>query len=224
MDKPISTIQADFDRIALLSNESWDHNTHYHNFLLQHVPANCREALEIGCGTGSFSRLLAKCSNHVLALDLSPQMVRIAKERSTQFSNIDFQVADVTSREMPTEQFDCIATIATLHHLPMTEMLLKMKNALRVNGVLMVLDLFKSEGFSDTITSALAMPVNLGLKLIRPGQLIAPREVREAWKEHGRHDVYPSLAQVRQVCEEILPGAKIRKHLLWRYSIIWKKT
>ena len=27
------TIQADFDRLALLSEEGWDHNNHYHNFL-----------------------------------------------------------------------------------------------------------------------------------------------------------------------------------------------
>lgn len=224
MNRPASTIQADFDRIALLDNEGWDHNIHYHNFLLQHVPPHCREALEIGCGTGSFSRLLAARSNRVLAIDLSPQMIRIAKERSTQFSNIDFQVADVVSWEMPAEQFDCIVTVATLHHLPMEEMLAKMKNALRVNGVLLVLDLFRSEGLSDVITSALAVPVTIGLKLIRLGQLRTPREVREAWAEHGRHDVYLSLGQARNLCAETLPGAKIRKHLLWRYSIIWKKT
>jgi len=31
-----------------------------------------------GCGTGTFSRLLADRSEHVLALDLSPQMIQIA--------------------------------------------------------------------------------------------------------------------------------------------------
>ena len=224
MNKSISTIQADFDRIALLANDGWDHNVHYHSFLLEHVPAHCQEALEIGCGTGSFSRLLATRSNRVLALDLSPQMIRIAKERSTQFPNIDFQVADVTSCDMPSEQFDCIVTVATLHHLPMTHMLLKIKNSLRVNGVLLILDLFKGEGLSDVITNALAAPVSVGLKLIRTRQLISSREVREAWREHGRHDVYLRLAQVRNTCAEILPDAKIRKHLLWRYSVIWKKT
>lgn len=46
------TIQADFDRIALLSSnasgERWNHNNHYHRFLLEQVPACCTNALEIG--------------------------------------------------------------------------------------------------------------------------------------------------------------------------------
>jgi len=37
-----ATVQADFDRIALLSNqdadEGWNHNNHYHRFLLEQVP------------------------------------------------------------------------------------------------------------------------------------------------------------------------------------------
>lgn len=223
MHKRMSTIQADFDRIALLDDDEWNHNNHYHDFLLNHVPSHCREALEIGCGTGSFSRLLASRSDRVLALDLSPQMIRIARGRSGRFHNIDFQVADITSYELPAERFDCIATVATLHHLPLAEMLLKMKDALRVNGLLLVLDLFQSETLADAVMDAFAVPMHFGLKLIRLGRLRDAREVREAWSEHDRHDFYPTLAQVRQACMETLPGAEIKRHLLWRYSITWKK-
>jgi hypothetical protein len=51
-----------------------------------------------------------------------------------------------------------------------------------------------------------------------------PRQVREAWAEHGRHDSYLTLSQVRQISAAVLPGAEVRKHLLWRYSITWRKT
>jgi len=134
-------VRADFDRIALVSNDGWDHNSHYHSFLLKHLPPHCVEVLEIGCGTGAFSRRLATRSGRVLALDLSPQMIRIAKERSGQHSNIDFQVADALAWEFPAGQFDCVASIATLHHLPYEEMLSKMKRALKLNGTLIVLDI-----------------------------------------------------------------------------------
>ena len=119
----VATIQADFDRLALLSSEKWDHNNHYHRFLLRQVPQRCRNVLEIGCGTGMFARLLARRAEHVLALDLSPQMISLARERSGQYANIDFQVADVLAWEFSPEQFDCIVSIATLHHLPMEEWL-----------------------------------------------------------------------------------------------------
>jgi ubiquinone/menaquinone biosynthesis C-methylase UbiE len=59
------------------------------------LPVQRRSALDIGCGTGEFSRLLSKRFEEVIATDLSPNMIEVAKQRSRQFSNIDFQVADV---------------------------------------------------------------------------------------------------------------------------------
>jgi ubiquinone/menaquinone biosynthesis C-methylase UbiE len=222
MTRSMSTIQTDFDRIALLEND-WNHNDHYHDFLLRHVPGRCQTALDIGCGTGTFSRLLADRSDRVVALDLSPQMIRIARERSKGYSNIEFHVADATAWEFPLEQFDCVASIATLHHLSIEEMLLKMKGALMPGGTLVVLDLYEAAGLADMLTSAVAMPVHLVLRLVKSGQLRERREVREAWAEHGKNDSYSTLAQIRRVCEGVLPGARIRKHLLWRYSIIWRR-
>jgi len=221
-DVDVSIIQADFDRLALLSREEWDHNSHYHSFLLQHVPPRCSNALELGCGTGTFTRLLAERVEHVLALDLSPQMIRLAQERSGHLSNIDFQVADVLAWEFLPEQFDCIVSIATLHHLPVEQMLIKMKAALAPNGTLIVLDLFQAS-LSDMFTVMLAVPVNFVLKYLKTGRVRQPQAVREAWAEHGQHDMYVPLSQLRQICRAILPGAQVKKHLLWRYSLIWRK-
>ncbi len=215
--------QADFDRIAVLSTEGWSHNDYYHSFLLRHVPSSCTQALDIGCGTGGFSRLLAQRARHVLALDLSPQMIRVAQERSTRFGSIEYQTADVLKYDLPAASFDCIVSIATLHHLPLEEMLSRMKEALKVGGTLLVLDLFKAESPSDYLLSVPAFLGNFTLRLWKQHQLQPPREVRAAWAEHGRTDVYPPLSQVRRSCETILPGARITRHLLWRYSIVWTK-
>jgi len=223
----MSTIQKDFDRIALVSTVSPDgaaHNDHYHNFLLRHLPANCHDALEIGCGTGGFARRLAARSQHVLALDLSGEMIRIAREQSAQFTNIEFQLADVRDVTFPIASFDCIASIATLHHLPFPEMLLKMKTALKPGGVLLVLDLFEPAGLSDSLLNLLALPVSTSLRLIHHGRLLPRREVRDAWAAHEVHDLYPTMSEVHALCASVLPGAKIRKHLLWRYSIVWQKA
>ena len=73
----MSSVEADFDRLALLDDQGWTSNNHYHNSLLKHLPANCENALEIGCGTGAFARLLAKRCKHVVALDLSSDMIRV---------------------------------------------------------------------------------------------------------------------------------------------------
>jgi SAM-dependent methyltransferase len=263
----MSTIQKDFDRIALVSPDGSLQNSLYHDFLLRQLPSDCQAALEIGCGKGEFSRRLAEMSDRVLALDLSPEMIRIARAQSAHLADIDFQIADVMSYDLPPETFDCIASIATLHHLPLREILLKMKAALKPGGVLLILDLFEPikwhgrtdrdserhppdrdsakhghpardsrpgrachnqtasvrEGLCDTLLNFLAMPVSVSLRVIHHGRLLPRREVRDAWAAHEKHDIYPTMNEVRALCADILPGAKIRKHLLWRYSVVWQK-
>jgi hypothetical protein len=102
-------------------------------------------------------------------------------------------------------------------------MLTKMKRALRVNGVLLILDLYR-ESLAGAFTMFAALPVSLILKYLNTGHLTEPPEVRAAWAEHGKHDSYLPLSQLRQRCQVLLIGVKIRKHLLWRFSLMWKKT
>jgi SAM-dependent methyltransferase len=226
----MSVIQADFDRLALLDAKGWTQNNHYQDFLLRHIPNDCQNALEVGCGTGAFARRLAERARHVVALDLSPEMIRVARSRSAELSNLEFQVADVMSWDFPAARFDGIATIATLHHLPLREVILKLKDTLKPGGVLIVLDLFEGErnlftaaGLVDTFLNPVAMGVSVSLRLIQNGRLKPPREVRAAWAAHEQHDSYPKVSEIRTLCVEILPGARIKRHLLWRYSIVWQK-
>lgn len=44
---------------------------------------------------------MVRGSWQVLALDLSPQMIRIARKHSSWYANIDFQVADALAWEFP---------------------------------------------------------------------------------------------------------------------------
>ena len=219
----MSAVQADFDRIALLPHEGWNHNRDYHAFLLKRMPASCGAALDVGCGTGAFSRLLAERFSHVLALDLSPRMIARALACSTDQANIDYRVADAASWPFPVAAFDCVASIATLHHLPLEGTLRKMAGALRPGGILAILDLYEASTWQGLLTGLLAFPVSAALRLVHTGRLREPRQVRLAWEAHGHHDIYPTLPQVRSVCEAVVPGAQVRRHLLWRYSIIWRK-
>jgi hypothetical protein len=98
-----------------------------------------------------------------------------------------------------------------------------MKRSLKVGGTLLILDLFQGEGLPDLLVSAMALPVHVALRLVKHGRLREPAEVRAAWAEHGRHDSYLTLSEIRETCADILPGASVTRHLLWRYSIIWKK-
>ena len=219
-------VREDFDRLAVLSEGSgWEHNSHYHPFLLRHLPERPGEALEVGCGSGEFSRLLAERCERVLAVDLSPRMIEAARTRSEGHPNVEYLVADAASWELPSERFDCVASIATLHHLPLAPMLVKMRDALKPGGTLVLLDLYRALTAADHVVSVLAIPTSKAIRLARTGSLSerqAP-ELRMAWEEHGKTDAYPTLAEVRRACETELGGAAIRRHLLWRYTVVWRK-
>ena len=218
----MSTVEADFDRLALLDDEGWTTNNHYNNFLLKHVPQNCEIALEIGCGTGAFARLLAKCCKQVVALDLSSEMIRVARSRSSQFLNLEFHQADAIQWDFPESHFDYICSIATLHHLQQRVLLAKMKDALKPRGVLVILDLVESNGLAERMLDVVGLGVSGSLRLIHNGRLKPPAEVRKAWEQHGKHDSYSTISQMRALAEEILPGSNVRRHLLWRYSLVYQ--
>jgi len=219
----MSSVEADFDRLALLDDEGWTTNNHYHDSLLRHVPATCQNALEIGCGTGAFARRLAERSEQVVALDLSTEMVRVARTRSSRLHNLEFQVGDAMTWNFPRSHFDFVCSIATLHHLNQRELLLKIKDALKPRGVLVVVDLVQSSGFGERMLDVIGLGVSGSLRLLHNGRLKPPREVRKAWEQHGKHDSYSTISQMRALAHEILPGTSVSRCLFWRYLLVYQK-
>ncbi|BAY24449.1 type 11 methyltransferase [Calothrix sp. NIES-2100] len=217
-------IQRDFDRLALLQPVNWDHNNHYHGFLLQQLSPHCERILDIGCGTGVFTRLLAQRADRVTAVDLSAKMIEVAQQRSQSYANIDFQVADILQWQFPFEYFDAIASIATVHHLPLEVLLPKIQAALKPGGKLVILDLVESEGIQDLVSDGIAFPLNLTLQLLKNKRLRPTPEAIAAWQEHGMTDKYLTRSQAKQIYQQFLTEAQVRKHLFWRYSVVWEKS
>ena len=224
MRAPPDRTREEFDRIALLTERyGGGAGDVYHDYLIGQLPPETEDVLEVGCGAGSFTRLLASRARRVTALDLSPQMIRLAESQSAGRENIEYLLGDVMRLPLTSVGYDCVVSIATLHHLPLAPALQKMKDALRPGGLLVIHDLIADAGVADRVVSALAYPFSVLRLFWKTGRLRAPREVREAWAEHGRGESYLTLAGVREVCEKYLPGARVRRHLLWRYTVVWRK-
>jgi len=150
-------------------------------------------------------------------------MIRIAQERSRLHPNIQFVNGDVMAYQFTDDQFDCIATLTTLHHLPIDAILKRIRKALKPGGIFVCLDLYQRSSLTDFLFDGIAFPATAFLRLIKTGQPRPSREVREAYNEHGKTDRFLTLPQVEQICGVLLPGALVTRHLFWRYSIIWKK-
>jgi 2-polyprenyl-3-methyl-5-hydroxy-6-metoxy-1,4-benzoquinol methylase len=179
----------DFDRIASLMAEEPEARETYSDYLLSQVPLDCAHVLDIGCGFGSFARLVSHRARQVTAIDVSPQMISIARERSAGYANLEFALTDFLQTHLPAESYDCVVTLATLHHLPLGESLKRMKALLSPGGVLVVHDLVAAGGTFDRALDFVRLPVSMAWRLRQTGRLRARPEVRKAWIEHGRHGV-----------------------------------
>ena len=154
-----------------------------------------------------------------MAVDLSPEMLRIARERSRHYHNIEYLLEDLTEWTPPAEAFDCVVAIATLHHLPMRAAISSLTRALRPGGVLLIHDLLSRRGVTGLAWNAVALAVD-----VLRGRRLKSTAMRRAWDEHGRGEVYPTLDEVRALSGELLPGAEVQDHLLWRYTVIWRRS
>jgi len=75
--------------------------------------------LEIGCGIGTLTGLLSSYlrKGEILAVDISPESVEIARKRLSRTSNVRFMVSDMTDFDH-TEVFDFIVLPDVLEHIP----------------------------------------------------------------------------------------------------------
>lgn len=74
--------------------------------------------LEIGCGAGSFTRLLAAAADQVTALDISPSAIARARTASTGLPSIDFRIANIMDYELAeNEPWDLIVMSETIYYL-----------------------------------------------------------------------------------------------------------
>lgn len=75
--------------------------------------AEPRRVLEVGCGMGQFAERIAReTSARVVATDLSPRMVELARERG-----LEARVADVQALPFEDGSFDCAVANAMLYHV-----------------------------------------------------------------------------------------------------------
>ncbi|XP_069114747.1 phosphoethanolamine N-methyltransferase-like isoform X2 [Argopecten irradians] len=110
------------------------------------------KVLDVGCGIGGNAIYMAKeFGVKVIAMDLSSNMIDIARERAKELdvseSDVDFEVADATKREYPEDYFDVIFSRDTILHIAgKLQLFQKFKTFLKPGGQVLVSDYCCSEG------------------------------------------------------------------------------
>jgi demethylmenaquinone methyltransferase/2-methoxy-6-polyprenyl-1,4-benzoquinol methylase len=109
--------------------------------------------LEIACGTGYWTRFIAPVASAVFAIDSSPEVLRIARQRVVA-PNASFQSGDAYALPRPGPPFDAAFAGFWFSHVPLErqrEFLLGLHAALRPGARVVLLDNLFVEGSSSPI-------------------------------------------------------------------------
>lgn len=91
--------------------------------------------LEIGCGTGLFTCEIAKHFQNLWAVDISQDLINVAKDRLARLS-ATFAVCDAHQLPFENNKFDLILGCSVLHHLNWNAALVEFSRVLKPGGSL----------------------------------------------------------------------------------------
>ncbi|HEY6749060.1 MAG TPA: class I SAM-dependent methyltransferase [Mycobacteriales bacterium] len=189
---------------AVNAAHPWSHNDHYLRWVLRQVPPGARRALDVGCGTGTLLRALAAVVPQTEGIDRDARVAGLAGARVAGL----FDLA-------PVPAYDVVTAVAVLHHLPLRPALERLRALVRSGGRLVVVGCYRASTPADHAVGLAAIPANLLVGLVRSTGT-APAGMSAA--------VAPAtetLPQIRAAARTLLPGARIRRRLFWRYTLTW---
>jgi ubiquinone/menaquinone biosynthesis C-methylase UbiE len=99
--------------------------------------------LELGCGSGLFTRELAARCARLIASDLSSQYLDQTRERTEGARNVEYLCADALHLPLPSAGVDVVVLISMLTEIPQpVEALLECRRVLRPGGRIVVSEEF----------------------------------------------------------------------------------
>ena len=204
----------------------WNHNEHFHGWILRNLPPQRRAAIDVGCGTGVLAGKLAPHFARVTGIDADAGMAAAASARLAR----DPQVA---VRRCRFEEFaamagdgqaDLITMVAVLHHLVLGDTLARVPALLAPGGRLLVVGLARVSSLPDLTADLISAAANPVMGLIKH-----PRPARAAQGPAAGQPAMPvkdpaaTLAEITAAARSRLPGATVRRRLFFRYTLRWDK-
>jgi SAM-dependent methyltransferase len=204
----------------------WNHNDHFHGWILRNLPARRAAAVDVGCGKGVLAGKLATHFAHVTGIDRNEGMAAAASARLHGVPQVSIRQCDFAefSSAAGDGEADLITMVAALHHMDIGEALARIPRLLAPGGRLLVIGLARVDTAGDLafdVVSAAANPV--------VGMIKHPRAVRPSGRAPDEQPAVPmmdpttTLADVAQAARAHLRGATVRRRLFFRYTLRWEK-
>jgi SAM-dependent methyltransferase len=196
----------------------WDHNAHFHRWILRQFPRRVGSALDVGCGSGDLARLLAGRAERVHGVDADPAITARARELTSTALPVTYTVADAPAG-LPDGPYDVITCVAVLHHLPFSRALEAFRDRLAPGGTLVIVGVARERTPADHLLSVASVPLNIVMALLENRGRPAPRPVSMTARTSPADMTFPEIVREARA---VLPGARLRRRLFWRYTLVWR--
>ena len=153
--------------------------------------------LSVGCGTGELERTLARLDafRECDAWDIAPGGIETARRlaREEGFTNIHYEVRDVTTADLPPERYDAVWFESSLHHIePLEQVCEQVARTLKPDGFLFLNEYVGPSAFAFSARQK---------ELIRAAFALIPARFRRSFEPGGpeclRSAPIPTPAEVR---------------------------
>ncbi|WP_347348709.1 class I SAM-dependent methyltransferase [Nigerium sp.] len=219
---------------AFNDRHPWSHNDFFHPWILRNLPERRHHAVDVGCGEGALVAALASHFDRVTGIDVDAGMRADAARATRTLPHVtitDGSLADLTRRlsspagsDSPPDAglpgVDLITMVAVLHHLDAASALQQVRDALAPGGRFLAVGLAAPRSAVDIgwdVASALTNPL-IGLAK-HPHPHRGPRPPDAFPTRNPEH----SVDDLRRVLRRVLPGARLRRRLAFRYTIEWTR-
>ncbi|MBN1902048.1 class I SAM-dependent methyltransferase [Candidatus Sumerlaeota bacterium] len=138
---------------------------------------NGRRLLDVGCGTGHWSRFFSSLGFNVYGIDVSPEMLSVAKSSSP--SSITFLHGEAGNLPFDNETFDMAASMATLEFISDASLALReMSRCVKRGGTILI-------GTLNRLSQLNRQRIANGKEPYASGRLFSPDELRKLLSPFG---------------------------------------
>jgi ubiquinone/menaquinone biosynthesis C-methylase UbiE len=115
-----STFRQDADHLSREQRQAM-FDDYFHIFPWRLLPAGGGIGLDVGCGSGRWSMLVAPRVQHLHLLDPSAEALSVAKKNLHSANNVSYHLHSVANIPLPSQSLDFAFSLGVLHHVPDTQ-------------------------------------------------------------------------------------------------------